>query len=291
MRQSIVRVVVNALVLTLIVVGFPAAPANAAPPEGGPVAEFQITDAYAKAFVLRTTGRSDVVAAMKVRVPSPAVHGTGPVFYSTIYSSPPKWGGWMSDTSGNFTHRVYGAFSDFYAQGAGCCATVGSWVGVGGFGNCGLIQAGVNSGSMQAFLELLNFNGSCAYPSTPLFSVNAGDHMWVYITLDSANGMWYVQVQDLTLGLYYSNEWSYSPSLYTAEWITEVYGGAVPSNLPGVHFWGARWIDETFNTHTIVDGTTGVYKILDKQPAGGCVVPTDLSGVNDTFDNQRQGTC
>jgi hypothetical protein len=290
MQHRLARRLASVLVLTLVVVGLPAAPASATPPEGAP-AEFQITDAYAKAFVLRTTGRADVVAAMIDRVPSPTVHGTGPVFYTTLYSSPPKWAGWMSDTSANFTHRVYGAFSDFYAQGAGCCDTVGSWVGVGGYGNCGLIQAGVNSVTMQAFFELLNFNGSCAYPSTPVFSVNAGDHMWAYITLDSGNGKWYVQVQDLTLGRYYSNEWSYSPSLYTAEWITEVYGGAVPTNLPGVHFWGARWIDETFNTHDIATGVTTLVKLLDQQPAGGCVVPTGLSGSNDTFDNQRQGSC
>jgi hypothetical protein len=264
----------------------------AAPVTVAPI-EYPISDSYAKAFVLRTTGRADVVAAMVKRVPTPAVKETGPRFWTDLDRA--IWGGYLSSQQGAFLHRVYGTYTDFYAQPAGgCCPTAGSWTGVGGFGNCGLAQAGVNSGSLMAFYEMLypNPSGGCQGGSTPLFAVNGGDHMWSYITLDSGNGLWYFEVDDFNTGSYWSSEFSYHPDLTSAEWITELYGTSVPPGMPYVHFWGARWIDENFNGHTIVDGSYALYRITLRDPSGGCVVPSGLYGANDTFDNYPQpGSC
>jgi hypothetical protein len=290
-----VRTLTTAVLLALLVASLTPTTAFASSPTAAPLepTEHPITLAYARAFVLRTTGRADVVAAMIHQVPTPLVKGTGPHF-RTIYSSPPIWAGYIASQQGAFLHRVYGAFSDFYAQPSGCssnCPTIGSWVGVGGFGNCGLSQAGVNSVSMFAFYEMLSSPG-CNQGSTPLFPVNAGDHMFVYTTLDSGNGLWYFQVQDLTTPQTWSSEFSFQPDLTTAEWITEVSGNsAVPTGLPSVHFFGARWIDETFNSHSIVDGANEVLQVLLSDPNGGCVVPSAIYGVNDTFDNTQQATC
>jgi len=279
---------VTALLLTLALpIGSPAAAQTGEP------GEYEISDAYAKAFVMRTTGRTDVVAAMGTRMrPAAADRASGPVFYRTIYSSPPMWAGWMVN-QGSSSTKVHGAFSDFYAQNAGGSGpAVGSWVGVGGFGNCWLAQTGVNSQTMKAFYELLNANGQCNTGSTPVFSVTAGDHMWSYVTYDGGTGTWFLMVQDITQSLYYSNEWSYSTNTNTAEYITEAYGAAVPASMPTVHFWTARWVDWYSNTYDLGVGAYDLVKIIDQDPYGGCVVPTDIYGTgNNTFDNAHQYSC
>src|SRR4051812_13960016 len=77
---------------------------------------------------------------------------------------------------------------------------------------------GVNSQTMQAFYDLLD-NGFCNGGSTPVFSVNAGDHMWGYVTFDGGTNKWFVMIQDITRSLYYSNEWSYNTNTNTGEFI------------------------------------------------------------------------
>jgi len=257
-------------------------PPTATPPE--PPEEFPISDDYAKQFVLKKTGRADVVARMIHRVPTPKGPPSNDHF--TTDGSKDIWGGYMADQNGGFLHRALGVFADFNVSQT-CnffCPLVGTWVGIGGFGNSNLAQTGVNQRNMQAFYEMLP--AGAVY----LYGVNNSDAMYTYLAWDSATNNWYFQVQDLTTATYWSSEFSYSPDTRTAEWITEVNGGSVPSMNP-VNFTSARWIDETGNGHSIPDGVITAWRITLRDPNGGCVVPSYLSGTNDYFTNTAVGSC
>lgn len=245
-----------------------------------------VSDAYAKAYILAHTGRQDVVDAMRARVPVQPITNNGVFFVTDTYSS--EWGGYVSQMSSTYGHQVYGGFVDLWVEQTcsflcGFQPLVGSWVGIGGIGNGQLLQAGANQRDMHAFWEGLPNS------EQPLYGVNNGDHMWVYMSWDTSTSMWYLSVQDLTTSTYSTFEVSYTANRSTFEWITEVRYGGVPSMNP-VPFATARWTDETGNGHTITDQANPYREIL-RDPSGGCIVPSGLSGQNDTFTNYTQGSC
>lgn len=151
-----------------------------------------------------------------------------------------------------------------------------------------LIQSGVDQKRLQAFYEIVPDN-----PNLPhlLFFVNAGDTMWGMILWDSSTNLWYVTIQDATLGRYWSSYVSFNPDLRTAEWITEVVPtGSVPT-FSSVHFSTGYWFDESGVQRVIGDpAATTVWKSILVSPYSGCIYPTFLYGYSygDTFDNRVQ---
>jgi Peptidase A4 family len=97
-----------------------------------------------------------------------------------------------------------------------------SWVGVDGFGNSSLIQAGTEqdwlhgSAFYQAWWEIL------PYPETPIpsLTVRPGDTMSVHLTQDSP-GVWTIAVADITTSQSVSIVQSYRGPGTSVEWIQE----------------------------------------------------------------------
>lgn len=68
-------------------------------------------------------------------------------------------------------------------------------------------------------------------PANPVnvFRVSGGDSMYGLVSWESDVSLWYIDIQDLTTGHYYADEFSYGADKTTAEWIEE---GQDPSYIP-----------------------------------------------------------
>lgn len=246
-----------------------------------PVVEFPITEEYAKAFVLKYEGAA-VVGRMINRYVPPIGKRPSNVYWGVYQNlDSQNWGGYISDTSGAFVHRVNGTTGYFnVVQVSG--PQVGAWTGVGGFNGQNLAQNGVDQRAMQTWYELY------PNPAVYLFGVNNGDLIFSKVQWDPNTNLWFLQVADLTTGTWWSSEFSFNPELTTGEWITEVVGGAVPS-MAGTLFSPVRWYDENLNPHTINDGDQVSWRVRLVSPFGGCVVPTYPPQGDDTFTNNAPG--
>jgi hypothetical protein len=243
-----------------------------------------MSEAYEKAFILKHTGRTDIVSMKMQRVSVRSFRSTNDRF-PDAYSN--AWGGYVSQMT---TEQVRGLWADSYVSRSctGFCdfaPLVGSWVGIGGVGNGQLLQVGVSQRHGFAFWERL--------PDTAqwMFDVNNGDQTWYYIAWDSPSSMWFISAQDLTLGRSASLLVSYSPNLTSAEWITEVqanYDG-IPDGATPVAFVNPLWMDWSTTTHRI-DQAANPYRELLRKPSGVCIVPTGLDG-GGSFTNFRFSSC
>lgn len=213
-----------------------------------PVVEHPISDEYVRAYVLAHEGPA-LAARMITRYHPEQDPRPAPVSYFPTPRTEQIWGGYITDVSGAFVHRVNGASGYFTAIWDNCtffCPTVGTWAGIGGVNGSGhLAQTGLDNIAMRAWYEF--------YPPSPaqyLFSVNNGDSMYAKVQWDAGTALWMIYVSDLSTGVYYSSEFSYDPDLTTAEWITEVTGGAVPA-IGGIPFSSVRWYDENNYSRTV----------------------------------------
>lgn len=112
--------------------------------------------------------------------------------------------------------------------------------------------------------------------------------MYSKVQWDAVTAKWLMIVQNQTTGQYWSDEFSFNPDLTTGEYITEVYGGAVPP-IGGIPFASVRWFDENGASHTVNDGVVTAWQTTLVDSSGGCVVPSGLT-FDDTFTNQTN-TC
>ncbi len=142
-----------------------------------------------------------------------------------------NWSGYVAG-GGTFT-EVKGTFTvPYITTAANCEDALSEWVGIDGWGNSNLIQAGVSE-TMQN-----PSTGTCTQgefytwpwwenlpaPSTPDYSVtvNAGDSVTVTIW-QLSSGDWEISLTDSTNGEGFSVEQPYDGPLGSAEWVTEAY--------------------------------------------------------------------
>jgi hypothetical protein len=115
--------------------------------------------------------------------------------------------------------EVRGTFTVPYARGTGFSA---QWVGVDGYANSDLIQAGVTEDCLQ---------GSCTYqawweilPSVsvpiPWLVINPGDQVTVGVR-DEGGGQWSVGIMDDATGQVFQQFFNYRGPAASAEWIVE----------------------------------------------------------------------
>jgi hypothetical protein len=131
-----------------------------------------------------------------------------------------------------------------------------TWVGIDGFNNQSLIQAGTEedwiggSAFYQAWWEILPFD------ETPISSVavNPGDVMTVTITQGTPK--WTITVTDTTSGQSFTTEQKYSGPMTSAEWIQEA---------PSVNGHVARLADDgtvEFD-HCLANGANPAFTVAD----------------------------
>jgi hypothetical protein len=131
-----------------------------------------------------------------------------------------NWSGYAA-TGGTFT-AIAGTWTIPQATSNGHSASDATWVGIGGIGKSDLIQVGTqdivttsNQETTEAFYELLP-NASQNIPVT----VAVGDSVTASLTQESTNE-WQISFKDNNNGQSYTNTFSYTSSLSSAEWIEE----------------------------------------------------------------------
>lgn len=210
-------------ILVSCAIGFVALGSTAASAAGNPPpspAPIQISDSLAKTLAQKYVG-SYAASRMLHRVTILPAQPTNPTYYTTSPTPVPgqTWAGYevRSDALDGYPNAD-GAQGHFNAlQNVGGSGVVGTWVGVGGgypndTGN--IIQTGISNNLMQAWYELL------PSPAVYVFSVNSNDEM-VADTSYVGSGDWYIDIQDLTTGVYYAATFSFTPDQSTAEWVME----------------------------------------------------------------------
>jgi Peptidase A4 family len=134
-----------------------------------------------------------------------------------------NWSGYAL-TGGPFT-SISGTFTVASPMpGPQCSDQMAEWVGIDGFANSDLIQAGIDETapcdgdavSIQAWWEILP---GAEQPITSM-NVSVGDVMEVIITNTSGH-TWLITVDDQTTGVYWHNTFQYNAPLASAEWIVE----------------------------------------------------------------------
>lgn len=134
-----------------------------------------------------------------------------------------NWAGYVESTTAAFT-SVTGSFTvPSLTAGDSLTSALSEWVGVDGFDNQDLIQAGIalypeggSNFSVQPWWEVL------PAPETPIttLTVSSGDTVDVTLT-DNCNGTWNISVADTTTGQTFTITQDYSGPGSSAEWIVE----------------------------------------------------------------------
>ena len=137
-------------------------------------------------------------------------------------------------------------------------AVSSSWIGIDGFSNQNLIQAGTEQdvsggvGSYYAWWEIL------PAPETEIGGVSPGDHMSASIFKVSGS-TWTIDISDLTSSQNFSQNFTYSGAADSAEWIeemTSVSGGSQPplANFGTANFTNLGYTtpNPTANTPTLI---------------------------------------
>jgi hypothetical protein len=239
------------------------------------VKEHQISTAYAQQLTRNLAG-VNVASRMLHRVTQPLASHP-PVTYGIAQTPSSNWAGYVADTSATGI-RVDASFSEFNASRAAGTDTA-SWVGVGGFHGGNVAQVGIDQSLMESWYEF--------FPNPPVFlySVNAGDTMYDLILRDRSNGLWMVFIEDLTTGVFYTNEFSFNPDQTTAEWIVEVQpNGPVGSFVP-VTFTFNQFGDGSSSQPLTSGEASPLWQVFLRSPRGGSVCPSGVSnpGTGATF--------
>jgi hypothetical protein len=173
--------------------------------------------------VVTPSPQSDVSGLAPTTPTPPPSGGSGAAIPQTTagYTSL-NWAGYLA-VNGTFT-SVSGSWTATSPAGNGSTTTADStWIGIGGVTSGDLIQVGTQNiisangqVSTSAFYEMLP---DVSQP-VPGMTVSAGDSMSASVTQISS-GQWKVSITDNTTGQSYTNNFAYSSSLSSAEWIEE----------------------------------------------------------------------
>lgn len=146
----------------------------------------------------------------------------------------PSWSGYNALNSNSSASEVQVEFNVSTATGG----HVASWAGIGDnntSGGLNLAQAGVDQEMMEAWIEF-------APATKPLyvFPVSNNDEMTVLIERQGT-GVWFVDIEDLSTGTYYSNDFDWGVDRSSSEWITELVGGSGVGSWSPVSFFDCYW--------------------------------------------------
>jgi Peptidase A4 family len=229
--------------------------------------EHQISIAYAQQLT-RTLDGGKVASRMLHRVTTPMA-SQHHVAYSIAQTTSSNWGGYVADTSATGIH-VDASFSEFNASRAAGTDTA-SWVGVGGFHGGNVAQAGIDQSLMESWYEF--------FPNPPVFlySVNSGDEMYDLVLRDRSNGLWLVFIEDLTTGVFYTNEFSFNPDQTTAEWIVEVQPNGPVGSFAPVNFTFDQFGDGSSSQPMTSSEASPLWQVSLRSPRGGSVCPSGLT--------------
>lgn len=181
------------------------------------------------------------------------------------------WDGYVEQGSGSFTSASATMTVPTLAN-AAFDNEVSPWVGVGGYCNCNLLQAGVTAYSNSSNGQLTYTGWWEDYPANSpqdLVTVNPGDTVVVYLWQVSS-GEWEITLNDLTSGAGFQVEEAYSGDTSTAEWIDEIAGGQ-----------GAVGYTSTSTFSHLTASQTGTGVVEQTDPGGN---PGSLSGAGFTVN-------
>ncbi|HET8844232.1 MAG TPA: hypothetical protein VFN35_22385 [Ktedonobacteraceae bacterium] len=231
------------------------------------VKEHQISVAYAQQLI-RQLGGVQAASRMLYRVTKPMASQPH-VTFGNAQTTSSNWGGYVADTSGTGIH-VDSSFSEFNVSRAAGTDTA-SWVGVGGFHGGNLAQAGIDQSLMESWYEF--------FPNPPVFlySINSGDEMYDLVLRDRSNGLWLVFIEDLTTGVYYTNEFSFNPDQTTAEWIVEVQSNGPVGSFAPVNFTFDQFGDGSSSQPMTSSEASTLWQVSLRSPRGGSVCPSGLT--------------
>lgn len=157
-----------------------------------------------------------------------------------------NWAGFVQSGSIN---KVTGEFyipSASYASGGTNPNVFGIWVGIGGFGQNTLWQAGVAVNVSSNGVETVT-PWYEALPAGPVYNngmhFNAGDLIQVWTNY--SNGVSTFEIKDYTTGQYWGGSFSYTPVTNTAEWIVEDPGTTFHPTEP--NYGDVTWVLATSN--------------------------------------------
>jgi hypothetical protein len=237
---------------------------------------YDVSDNYAKAFVVAQHAAPELIQHMTTRITS----YIQPPSVRFAESSSSNWGGYVQNGPSAGIEQVQGRFS-VTSEPSGA-DQMASWLGIGGWNGQNLIQTGVDDNNHMTWVEML--------PQSPvyLFGVNDGDYLYGLISYDHGTGKWYVEIDDETTGNYWVNEYSYSPDQTSAEWIVEDAGGtqAVP-NQCCYYFWASEFTDGSDNTNSpqAMNSPSGTLtRVVLNYPYGGHLYPSGVGSDGETFD-------
>jgi hypothetical protein len=196
----------------------------------------------------------------------------------------PNWGGYVADlyNSASYAIGASGVFTVNHVSTCSGCPLFAPWTGVGGVYGTPLIQTGVDEVTMLAWIEV--------YPDPPIWvysGVRDGDSIFSRVQFDTATGLWYMLIADLTSGVYFANEYQVNATyntVSTAEWIAE---NTAPSNVLApfttVPFTAAAWVDQ-FGVSQRMTSTAAprMQRDLLRDP-GACAVPGPLGADGQSF--------
>jgi hypothetical protein len=200
---------------------------------------------------------------------APSAVGPNP----SIGSSDPNsiWSGYVEQGSSAFTSASTTLTVPALAN-ANIGNSVSPWVGIGGYCNCGLLQAGVTAFANSSNGQITYQGWWEDYPvnaAQDLVTVNAGDTINIYIWQVSA-GQWEITLNDITNGVGFQVQQAYTGNTSTAEWILEDNGGGAPVGYTS---------SSTFSNLTASQASTGMVEQTDP---GGTPGPISGSGFTAT---------
>lgn len=239
-----------------------------------------LSDAYARQFVVANVQNGPAIAAHMIDRSCVDQTMLDPVTGRPVtMATSANWGGYVDTVTypGSVVTQVesYNTFqraSDSYP-------IMSPWVGIGGVNGQNLAQDGANNNTpVVTWYELFPSpaHTTGVYP-------RAGDQMLYLVQFDYSNGKYYFLQEDTTTNKYASQEFSFTPNVTTAEWITEeTYPGPVASCSP-ITFSSASWKDQ-FGQWWILNSHASTTPYDMYPPNGGSVTPSGISGSN-TFTN------
>lgn len=110
-----------------------------------------------------------------------------------------------------------------------------------------------------------------------LFHVNVGDQMDAEIYLDGSTNEWLLFIEDLTTGVAFGEEFSYTTTITRAAWAVQVEsGGPVPAMVP-ITFTNAQWLSNWAGWQPIISSAAATSTQWTLQaPYGGQIWPTEI---------------